>query len=286
MTVIVEVGPRDGLQSEDMVLPMATRLSLIERCAAAGAQRIEAVSFAHPGWVPQMAGAEEICRALPVDRGWSAIGLVLNRRGMDRALATTLDEVNLVAYGSNGYSTKNTGAPAAERNAEVAAMIPDAVSAGKQVTVTISVSFGDPVDGHVPVGQIAEVAAQMVEAGAHEIALGDTIGVGVPSDVTDRVAAVKEAAPGTAVRCHFHDTHRTGYPNVFAAIEAGADAIDASVGGHGGSPFSPGAGGNVATEHLAWMLERSGIDTGLDRDALVAIAAWLDHALLTGEPVA
>ena len=278
MTDIVEVGPRDGLQSEDRVLPVATRVELIRRLEAAGAARIETVSFAHPRLVPQMEGAEEICGALG-ERSFKAIGLVLNDKGLERALATDLDEVNLVAYAADGYSRKNSGATSAERNAEAAELVRRAKEAGLAASVTISVAFGDPVEGRVEPERVATIAGDMATAGADEIALGDTIGVAVPADVALVLDLVRAAAPGVPVRCHFHNTRNTGYANAFAALAAGVDALDASVGGFGGSPFSPGAGGNIATEDLAWMLERSGLETGLDLAALTETGKWLAQEL-------
>ena len=281
---IVEVGARDGLQAEERVLPVAVRLELVERCVAAGARRVEVCSFAHPRLVPQMAGAEEIVASLPADRSWSAIGLVLNDRGLDRAMATTLDEINVVAYASDGYAGKNTGAGADERNREAAELAERAASEGRRVSVTISVAFGDPVEGPVDPARVGAIAATMAESGAHEIALGDTAGVGTPPDVGRVLAEVRRAAPGTALRAHFHNTHNTGYANVAAALDAGIDALDASVGGFGGSPFAPEAGGNVATEDVAWMLGRMGVETGLDARALAETGTWLAEALGHPEP--
>jgi hydroxymethylglutaryl-CoA lyase len=275
---VVEVGPRDGLQSEEIVLPVETRVELIRRLEAAGATRIETVSFAHPRLVPQMDGAEAICDALG-ERSFSAIGLVLNEKGLERALATDLDEVNLVAYASDGYADKNSGAKAEVRNAEVSALVGRAKGAGLRVSVTISVAFGDPIDGPVPADRVAGIAQTLGEAGVDEIALGDTIGVAVPFDVGRLVAMVAAAAPGVRTRCHFHNTRNTGYANAFAAVTAGVHALDASIGGFGGSPFSPGAGGNIATEDLTWMLERSGMATGLDRERLTEIGQWLAKRL-------
>lgn len=274
MIQIVEVGPRDGLQSEDLVVPVPTRVDLIRRLEAAGATRIETVSFAHPRIVPQMDGAEAICSALG-ERSFSAIGLVLNDRGLERALATDLDEVNLVAYASDGYALKNSDAGAGERNAEAAVLAARAKEAGLRVSVTISVAFGDPIDGPVPPERVADIARDLNEAGVDEIALGDTIGVAVPLGVARLLAMVTAAAPETRTRCHFHNTRNTGYANAFAALAAGVQALDASVGGFGGSPFSPGAGGNIATEDLTWMLQRSGIETGLDPEHLAETGQWL-----------
>jgi hydroxymethylglutaryl-CoA lyase len=272
---IVEVGPRDGLQAEDRVLPVATRLDLIRRCAEAGARRIEVCSFAHPKLLPQMAGAEEIAAAIDPDRTWSAIGLVLNAKGLERALATDLDEVNFVGYASDGYAGKNTGATAEARNAEAAELIASARAAGKRTSITVAVSFGDPIEGVVPIERLASIAARFAEAGVDEIAMGDTAGVGTPTDVAERLGAVRAATGGTPLRLHFHNTHNTGYANVVAALHAGVDALDASVGGFGGSPFSPGAGGNVATEDVAWMLDRMGVATGLDAVSLADTGAWI-----------
>jgi hydroxymethylglutaryl-CoA lyase len=231
-----------------------------------------------------MAEAEELCASLPSPRPWSAIGLVLNPRGLERAMDAALDEVNLVAYASDGYSRINTGAPADTRNRVAAELAAAARAAGLRVTVTIAVTFGDPVDGDVPKGSVGALAAEMTDAGAHEINLGDTIGVAVPELVAERIAEVRSAARGAALRCHFHDTNRTGYANVYAALGAGVDTLDASVGGYGGSPLHPGAGGNVATEHLVWMLERSGFETGMNRGRLVEAARWLSARLGDAQP--
>lgn len=272
---IVEVGPRDGLQAEERILDVATRLELIRRCAAAGARRIEVCSFAHPKLLPQMAGAEEIAAAIDPDRTWSAIGLVLNTRGLERALATDLDEINFVGYASDGYAGKNTGATAEVRNAEAAELIGAARAGAKRTSITIAVSFGDPIEGVVPVDRLAAIAARFAEAGVDEIAMGDTAGVATPADVAERLAAVRTAAAGTPLRLHFHNTHNTGYANVVAALEAGIEALDASVGGFGGSPFSPGAGGNVATEDVVWILDRMGVETGLDAASLAGTGTWI-----------
>lgn len=285
MIQIVEVGPRDGLQSEDSVIPVPTRVDLVRRLAAAGAGRIETVSFAHPDLVPQMAGAEEICVALG-DRSFSAIGLVLNRRGLERALECDLDEVNLVAYASDGYAEKNSGAAADERNTEVEALIEPASEAGLRVSVTISVAFGDPVEGPVPPERVAAIAAGMATAGAAEISLGDTIGVASPSQVGSTLDAVRARIGSANLRCHFHNTRNTGYANAVAAIDAGVDALDSSVGGYGGSPFSPGAGGNLATEDLTSMLTAMGVEHTVDTAAMTAIGVWLAQRLGHDQPPA
>ncbi len=232
-----------------------------------------------------MAGAEGICSALGT-RSFSAIGLVLNERGLNRALECDLDEINFVSYAADGYSLKNTGASAADRNAEAARLVERTRQAGRKASVTISAAFGDPIDGHVSSEAVEAIAEQMAEAGADEIALGDTIGVAVPTDVRERVDVVRRAAPLAAVRCHFHNTRNAGYANAIAALDAGVDALDSAVGGYGGSPFSPGAGGNVASEDLAAMLEGMGVETGLDSYRLAAIGVWLARELGDEQPPA
>lgn len=244
----------------------------------AGATRIETVSFAHPGHVPQMAGAEEICAALG-DRTFSAIGLVLNERGLARALSCDLDEINCVAYASDGYAHKNTGASAAMRNAEAATLVSRARAAGRRTSVTISVAFGDPVDGPVPPERVADLAAEFAAAGATEIALGDTIGSGNPGAVERLVPMVAAAAPAVRVRCHFHNTRNAGYANAVAAVRSGTHALDASVGGFGGSPFSPAAGGNVATEDLTALLRDMGWEVSIDPWLTAATGTWLAGVL-------
>lgn len=219
-----------------------------------------------------MAGAEEICDSL-ADRQFRSIGLVLNQRGLERALQCDLDEVNVVAYAADGYALANTGRSAAECNTEAQEIVGQAQSAGIPTTATISVAFGDP-RGAVDVSGVAEVAAQLADAGASEVALGDTIGTAVPSLVKETIAEVRDAV-GVPLRCHFHNTRNMGYANVFSAIAAGVNAIDTSVGGYGGSPFSPNSAGNVATEDVVWALHRSGYETGMNLDALVETSSWL-----------
>ena len=273
---LVEVGPRDGLQAEALVLATQDKVSLIRRLIEGGATRVEAVSFAHPRLVPQMADAEAVMDALEPDRDTaSLIGLVMNRRGFDRALATAVDEINFVVAASDGYSRSNQGTTSDEAMSEVESMMPTAIAAGRRATVTISVAFGDPYDGRVAPARVGELAARAVAAGAGEVALGDTIGVAVPPDVGAVIAAVREAAPTTPIRCHFHDTRRAGLANVYAAVALGVSVLDTSVGGIGGSPFAPKAGGNVATEDAVAFLDRLGISTDIDLERTIATGRWL-----------
>jgi hydroxymethylglutaryl-CoA lyase len=280
---VVEVGPRDGLQNEDVVLPVETRLDYIARLEACGIRRLEAVSFVNPRRVPQMAGAEEVMAALPRRPGRSRIGLVLNERGWDRAVAAGCDEANVVVCASDGFGIRNQGAPVADQIAAMAAIAARrAREGGPVLSLTISVAFGDPFDGEVSEAQVAAIAREAASAGIGEIALGDTIGVADPWTVRSRIEAVRAAAPGARVRMHFHNTRNTGLANVYASIEAGVDVIDASCGGIGGCPFAPDATGNIATEDLVYMLNRAGIETGLDLDGLIETGRWIGERL--GKP--
>ncbi|MBU1326417.1 MAG: hydroxymethylglutaryl-CoA lyase [Alphaproteobacteria bacterium] len=281
---IVEVGPRDGLQNEAAILDPATRAELTRRLEAAGARRIEAVSFVHPRYVPQMAGAEEVMAALPSEAGRSRIGLVLNARGYDRALTTAVDEVNVSIAATDGFGLKNQGLDRAGQMAmveEIMARRSHAAPGGEapSLSVTISCVWGCPFDGEVGVDQVADLVGRLGALGVAEIALADTIGVGDPWRVRKTVEAARKTAPDATLRLHFHDTRNTGAANAFAGIEAGVDVLDASVGGIGGCPFAPGATGNVATEDLVYMLERAGFSTGYDLDRLIETARWIGEKI-------
>jgi hydroxymethylglutaryl-CoA lyase len=281
------VGARDGLQNESAVLSTGDKVALIRRSTDAGVRRIETASFVNPRLVPQMADAEAVMEALgATPDGQSYIGLVLNRRGLDRALATTVDEVNFVVGATDGFTTANQGSTVAETMAEIEAMLPEAARAGRSTTVTISVAFGCPFEGEVSVAQVSALAARAAAAGAGEIALGDTIGVAVPAQVVD-VAEVVGAVIGDArLRMHFHDTRNTGVANVYAALTAGVTTLDASMGGAGGCPFAPNATGNVATEDVVYALDRMGVSTGIDLEATIATGRWLGERLGRDLPAA
>jgi hydroxymethylglutaryl-CoA lyase len=277
---VVEVGARDGLQNEAVVLGTETKVELIRRLAATGVGRIETASFVHPGRVPQMADAEAVMAALgPSPDGVSFIGLVLNRRGLQRALVTSVDEVNFVVAATQAFSEANQGGGVATVMSEIVTMVPLARDAGRATTVTISVAFGCPYEGEVAPGVVAALAAEAAAAGADEIALGDTIGVAVPADVTGRIDRVRDAAGDVPLRMHFHDTRNTAIANAAAALARGVSVLDASVGGAGGCPFAPNATGNVATEDLLYLLERSGTTTGVDREAVTGVGRWLGAQL-------
>lgn len=282
---IVEVGPRDGLQNEKAVLEPAVRADLVQRLEAAGARRIEAVSFVHPKYVPQMAGAEEVMTALPHEAGRSRIGLVLNGKGYDRALGTAVDEVNVAMSATDGFGLKNQGLSVDQQVQMLADIVAGranadgAAGATPSLSATLSCVWGCPFDGEVSVDQVADLVGRIAALGVAEIALADTIGVGNPWAVTRMVEAARKAAPDACLRLHFHDTRNTGLANAYAGVEAGVDVLDASVGGIGGCPFAPGATGNIATEDLVYMLERAGFSTGFDLDALIATARWIGEKI-------
>ena len=282
---IVEVGPRDGLQNEEAVLEPAVRVELVQRLEAAGARRIEAVSFVHPKYVPQMAGAEEVMAALPRSSGRSRIGLVLNGKGYDRALGTGVDEVNVSVSATEGFGLKNQGLSVVQQGEMLEAILAGRRNAEGEpgatpsLSVTISCVWGCPFDGEVSVDQVADLVGRIGALGVSEIALADTIGVADPWAVTRKVEAARKAAPDATLRLHFHDTRNTGLANAYAGIEAGIDVLDASVGGIGGCPFAPGATGNVATEDLVYMLERAGYSTGYDLDDLIRTARWIGEKI-------
>lgn len=276
---IVEAGPRDGLQSETVILSVAERVELIRSLLGAGVSRVEVASFVHPGLVPQMAGAEEIVDALPVQGEASYAGLVLNERGLERAFETLVDEIGFVVAATDGYNQANQGASVDETLDALGRMIPAARADGRFVSVTISVAFGCPYDGAVAPDEVARLARRVVDLGAMEVALGDTIGVAVPSAVATVVALLDDVADEVPLRCHFHDTRGTALVNAYAAMDAGVRVLDTSVGGLGGSPFAPGAGGNLATEDLVYTLDRAGIETGIDAEAVIAIGARLGERL-------
>jgi hydroxymethylglutaryl-CoA lyase len=282
---IVEVGPRDGLQNEKTVLEPAVRTELVQRLEAAGARRIEAVSFVHPKYVPQMAGAEEVMAALPHTAGRSRIGLVLNGKGYDRALGTAVDEVNVAMSATDGFGLKNQGLSVDQQVQMLADIIAGRANAAGQpgatpsLSATLSCVWGCPFDGEVSAEQVADLVGRIAELGVSEIALADTIGAGDPWAVTRKVEAARKAAPDAVLRLHFHDTRNTGLANAYAGIEAGVSVLDASVGGIGGCPFAPGATGNIATEDLVYMLERAGYSTGYDLDALINTARWIGEKI-------
>ena len=276
---IVEVGARDGLQNEKTIVSTADKIALIRRAVAAGIRRIEIASFVHPRLVPQMADAEGVCAGL-ADLDAIRIGLVLNRRGAERALLTCVDELGTVASASDGFGTSNQGQDSACSVAEATAVMRMARDAGLRAQATISVAFGCPFDGPVDPLRVADIAASLAHAGAHEIALADTIGIAGPGDVRRVMQAVRAAVQEIPLRLHFHDTQGMAVANALMGLELGASTLDGSVGGLGGCPFAPGAAGNVATESLVKMTDSLQVATGLDQKLLSENANWVMQKIL------
>jgi hydroxymethylglutaryl-CoA lyase len=277
---ILEVSPRDGLQNESTILATEDKVELVERAVRAGARRVEVTSFVNPSRVPQMADADEVMTAIPRHEGVKYAGLVMNRRGLERALKGYVDEVDVVVVATDTFCRRNQGMSTAEACDTAAELVEEARAAGVFTTITIGASFGCPFEGEVPVERLREVVARVVDAGPDELALADTIGVGVPSEVKQRLALARElAGPEMPLRLHLHDTRHTGVANAVAALEAGVSTLDASIGGAGGCPFAPNATGNVATEDLVYLFDRMGVATGLDLESLTESVTWLEGRL-------
>ena len=280
----MEVSPRDGLQNEDALLDTDAKLELIERALQAGCRRIEATSFVHPEKVPQMADAEAVCAGLPQRGDVIYTGLVLNWRGYERARATErLQEIGIVIPASDTFGARNQGMTVAESVDEAAKILRHARTVGMRAQVTVSVAFGCPFEGEVPLDRVVEVCRRLADEAPVEIALADTIGVGVPGQVLEAFGALREALGEIPLRAHFHDTRNTGIANAFAALQVGVETLDASIGGIGGCPFAPDATGNIATEDLVYMLNRMNVQHGVDLDSLLEASSWLEGAL--GKPV-
>jgi hydroxymethylglutaryl-CoA lyase/(R)-citramalyl-CoA lyase len=278
---ICDVGPRDGLQNDAKVLEPATRAELVDRLSATGLPRIEAVSFVHPKRVPQMAGAEEVVERMERRDGVVYAGLVLNERGYDRLVAAGLEEAHLAFAATESFNQRNQGASVEQSMADAASILARAREDGVRATVTLAVSFGCPFEGAVDPDHVLRLAHRLAELGADEIVFADTIGVGVPRQVERFVREGSELGPPIGV--HLHNTRNTGFANAYAALEAGVDVLDASVGGVGGCPFAPRATGNIATEDLVYLLHGEGVETGIDLEALMAVAEWLEGVL--GRPL-
>jgi hydroxymethylglutaryl-CoA lyase/(R)-citramalyl-CoA lyase len=271
--LVCDVGPRDGLQNESRLLEPAVRAELCDRLAAAGLRRIEAASFVNPKLVPQMAGAEDVMAALHRVPGVTYAGLVLNDKGYERAVDAGVDEVHYAFAATDEFGRRNQNATTEEGLKTALALVARARSERVPITVTVSVAFGCPFEGVVPVDRVLRIVERLMEIPPDEICIADTIGVGVPSQVKQLVGGAR--ALGAPVGAHFHNTRNTGYANAVAALEEGVVSLDASVGGAGGCPFAPKATGNIATEDLVYLMRGIGVETGIDLDALIGTAQWL-----------
>lgn len=280
---IVEVGPRDGLQNETVILSTSQKVDMITRLANAGLRRIEVASFAHPDKVPQMADAEAVLAALPPRDDVSYIGLILNWRGWRRATDTAVNEINMNVSASNTFNQRNQGSDTEDTINVLGQIVLDAAEQGIPVTATIATTWGCPFEGEMPIERLLFVAGAIAATGVAEIALADTIGVADPWSVTERITAVRQVAQGIPLRAHFHNTRNTGMANAYAAINAGVTTLDSSVGGIGGCPFAPSATGNIPTDDLVYMLDRAGIASNVSLDAVIEVsrhmATLLDRPL-------
>ena len=272
---VVEVGPRDGLQNEAVSLSVEDRVSLCERLLGAGLRVVEAGAFVSPRWVPQMAGSDEVLRRLGHRAGARLPVLVPNRQGYERAVAAGAREIAVFTAASETFNRKNINASIEESFARFAEFVPEARAAGLWVRGYVSTVFGCPYEGRVDPGRAVEVCARLYAAGCDEVSVGDTIGVGVPSQVGDVIGRLQEDMPLEKVAVHFHDTRGTALANVLAALQAGVATVDSSSGGLGGCPYAPGASGNLATEDLLYMLHGMDIETGVDLSKVVEASRFV-----------
>lgn len=279
MIDLVEVSARDGLQNEPELVSIDQKLEMIARAVRCGLRRMEVASFVNPAKVPQMADSAAVMAALPRNDGVRYIALALNVRGFERAAEAGAREVNFVLAASESFARRNSGAPMAALVEALADVSRRAEPAGIAVSATVSVAFGCPFEGEIAPGVVQDLCARAAGAGAAEIALADTIGVGVPRQVRDLFARAGAAAPGVRLRAHFHNTRNTALANALTAVEAGVTTIDGSLAGIGGCPFAPGAAGNVPTEDLVYLFERMGWTTGVDLDGAIDAARFIGSAL-------
>ncbi len=280
---LLEVGPRDGLQNESRIVPTEVKIEMIERLMAAGVRRLEVTSFVNPRRVPQMADAEAVLAGLPARDGVSYIGLVLNRKGFERARDAGCHEVGMAIVASDTFNRRNQGVDTRDSVAAWLEIAREAHSCGIRPHITLSTAFGCPFEGEIDPKRVLELAQECARGDPTEIALADTVGVAVPSQVSDLFGRLRELLPGIALRGHFHNTRNTGIANAYAAVMAGVETLDASVGGIGGCPFAPAATGNIATEDVLYMLDRMGVRTGVALAPLMETSRWVQEQL--GRPV-
>ncbi len=281
---LCEVGPRDGLQLEREFVPTPAKVELIERLLAAGVRRLEVTSFVNPKKVPQLADAEQLLASLRRPDGVYFTGLVLNRKGLDRAIAAGCNEIGMVVVASDTFNRRNQGVGTDESIAAWLDIARAAREAGVRAQVTVSAAFGCPFEGEVPLERVLDIAQRVAAAEPFEICFADTIGVGVPTQVTEMISRARALLPGIRLRAHFHNTRNTGYANAIAAVDAGVATLDASVGGIGGCPFAPAATGNIASEDLLYLLERSGVRTGVSMERMIETSDWLAQTIGRGLP--
>ena len=277
---VYEVGPRDGLQNEKAIVDVGTKAEFVHRLADAGLTTIETTSFVHPKWVPQLADAAEMLEKIDLPEGIRAPVLVPNERGLDRALTAGVREIAIFASATETFAAKNLNSTLDGQFAMFEPVVRRAVDAGLAVRGYVSMCYGDPWEGDVPVDQVVGVGARLVELGCHELSLGDTIGVATPGHVTTLLDAFGATGVGVEkLAVHFHDTYGQALSNTLTALRSGVTTVDSSAGGLGGCPYAESATGNLATEDLVWQLDGLGIETGVDLPKLVATSVWMAERL-------
>jgi hydroxymethylglutaryl-CoA lyase len=276
---IVEVGPRDGLQNEKQTIDVATKVELIERLAKAGLKTVEAGAFVSPKWVPQMAASDEVMVKLKRKSGVSYPVLTPNMRGYEGARTANADTIAVFAAASESFSNKNINCSIDESLERFRPVLDAAKADGVRVRGYVSCVLGCPYEGKIPLANVVKVSKALYEMGCYEISLGDTIGVGTPGEARAMIRTVADEVPITALAGHFHDTYGQALSNIYAALEEGVKTFDASVSGLGGCPYAPGASGNIATEDVVYMLHGSGLETGVDLNALIEISIWISEKL-------
>lgn len=276
---VVEVGPRDGLQNEKVLVPAATKIALIDRLSACGFQVVEATSFVSPRWVPQLADAEDVLAGIRPREGVTYPVLVPNAKGLERALAAGVRHIAVFTAASNAFNLKNTNIDVDGSLERLTPVVEQARAAGVSVRGYVSTVLGCPYQGHVPLADVVRVAEALHAMGCDEISLGDTIGVGTPVKAREMLLACAQSVPMAQLAVHFHDTYGQALANVLACLEAGVRVVDSAVGGLGGCPYAKGASGNLATEDLLYMLDGLGLQTGVDLQAVTDTAVWISGEL-------
>jgi isopropylmalate/homocitrate/citramalate synthase len=269
---VVEVGPRDGLQNEAKAISVDDRVAFCDQLLAAGFPAVEVGAFVSPKWVPQMAGSDEVLRRLNGGSKARRVVLVPNRKGYEKAREAGARDVAVFTAASETFNLKNTNASIDESFERFEEFVPDAKDDGLWVRGYVSTCFGCPYEGKVPPDRVIDVASRLIDLGCDEVSIGDTIGVAVPSQVSDVIGRLRSALPSSAFAVHFHDTRGLALANVLAALQEGVEVVDSAAGGLGGCPYAPGASGNLATEDLLYMLHGMGIETGVDLEAVAAVS--------------
>ena len=276
---VVEVGPRDGLQSEPEVVPTAAKIGLIDRLSEAGYRHIEVTSFVNPKWVPQLADAMQVATGIKRRPGVTTSALVPNMRGLEGALEADIDEVVIFAAASETFSRKNTNRGVEDSLRDYAEVVNGARAAGKPVRAYVSTVWGCPYEGAVNPQRVLYVAEKLLEMGAYQVSLGDTIGSATPRHVQEVVALMLSRLAEPQMALHFHDTRGMGMANVVAGLDMGVTTYDSSLGGLGGCPYAPGATGNIATEDLLYMLAEMGVQTGIDLEKVIEASRFMAGVL-------